>query len=193
MAAENGSRVSLGGAGRSRLKYGNATFAELRRLTREDAAAVLAFEMENRTYFARSITDRGDEFFERFTNHHDALLAQQAAGGCAFHILVAADGSVIGRVNLYDLERGSAALGYRVAERVAGRGVATAAVESVAALARDEYGLDVLVAEVSDINVSSRRVLEKAGFVAAGPTEIGAKRATRYVRDLHRSAPTDRR
>jgi ribosomal-protein-alanine N-acetyltransferase len=166
-------------------KDGSESLTELRRLTREDAAAVLAFEIENRTYFARSVSDRGDEFYERFTNHHDALLAQQAAGVCAFHILVEADGSVIGRVNLYDLKRGSAALGYRVAERVAGRGVATAAVERVAALARDEYGLNVFVAEVTDTNVSSRRVLEKAGFVAAGPTEINAKPATRYTRDLH--------
>ncbi len=159
--------------------------AELRRLTREDAPEVLAFELENRAYFARSVTDRGDEFYARFSDHHDALLAQQAAGACAFHILVEADGSVIGRVNLYNLEHGSAVLGYRLAERVTGRGVATAAVESVATLARDDYGLSVLVAEVRDTNMASRRVLEKAGFLAAGPTEINGKPATRYKRDLH--------
>ncbi len=104
---------------------------ELQRLEGGHAAAVLAFELANRAYFAASISDRGDEFYHRFTERHEAMLADQEAGRCAFYLLVNEDGSVLGRFNLYDIGEGSAALGYRVAEHVAGRGVATSAVREL--------------------------------------------------------------
>src|SRR4051794_16449924 len=99
------------------------------------APAVLAFELANRRYFAASVPDRGDEFFDRFADRYDALLAEQAAGDCAFHLLVAEDGSVIGRFNLVDVKDGTAELGYRVAQAATGRGVATAAVRDLCRLA----------------------------------------------------------
>jgi [ribosomal protein S5]-alanine N-acetyltransferase len=37
---------------------------ELKRLTAGHAQAVLAFELANRAYFAASISDRGEEFFD---------------------------------------------------------------------------------------------------------------------------------
>jgi hypothetical protein len=42
--------------------------------------AVLAFELANRAYFAASISDRGDEFFDQFTERYNTLLAEQEAG-----------------------------------------------------------------------------------------------------------------
>jgi [ribosomal protein S5]-alanine N-acetyltransferase len=39
----------------------------LQRLSSDHAPAVLAFELANRAYFAASISDRGDEFFDQFT------------------------------------------------------------------------------------------------------------------------------
>jgi len=107
----------------------------LQRLRAGHAPAVLAFELANRAYFAASISDRGDEFYDQFTERHNALLAEQEAGTGAFYVLVAEDGSVLGRFNLYRLQDGTAELGYRVAERVAGRGVATAAVRELCRLA----------------------------------------------------------
>src|SRR2546423_1116757 len=95
---------------------------ELQRLHAGHAPAVLAFELANRAYFAASISDRGDEYFDQFTDRYRALLAEQEAGICAFYVLVAEDGPVLGRFNLYDLKDGTADLGYRVAEHVAGRG-----------------------------------------------------------------------
>ena len=53
---------------------------ELQRLRADHAAAVLAFELANRGYFAASISDRGDEFFDQFAERHSALLAEQEAG-----------------------------------------------------------------------------------------------------------------
>src|SRR4051794_23461629 len=99
---------------------------ELKRLRAGHAPAVLAFELANRAYFAASVPDRGDDFFDRFTDRFRALLAEQEAGICAFHVLVAEDGGVLGRFNLVDIEDGTADLGYRVAQHVAGRGLATA-------------------------------------------------------------------
>src|SRR5262245_46596293 len=101
---------------------------ELKRLQADHAAAVLAFELTNRAYFAASISDRGDDFFEQFTDLYNASLAEQEAGRCAFYVLLAEDGAVLGRFNLYDIEDRRADVGYRVAQQVAGRGVATAAV-----------------------------------------------------------------
>jgi ribosomal-protein-alanine N-acetyltransferase len=47
---------------------------ELQRLRSDHETAVLAFERENRAYFAQSISDRGDMFFERFAELHGELM-----------------------------------------------------------------------------------------------------------------------
>jgi len=157
---------------------------ELQRLRADHAPAVLAFELANRAYFAASISDRGDEFFDRFTEQHDALLAEQEAGTCAFHVLVGDDGSILGRFNLVGIEDGTAELGYRVAQRVAGRGVATATVRELCQLAAEQYGLRMLKARTTRDNVASQKVLTKAGFVPVGPADIGGKAGTWHERDL---------
>ncbi len=160
---------------------------ELQRLHAGHASAVLAFELANRAYFAASISDRGDEFYDRFTDRHSALLCEQEAGICAFYVLVAEDGSVLGRFNLYDFEDGTAGLGYRVAQHVAGRGVATATVRELCRLAAAQHGLRTLRAATSHNNVASQKVLTKAEFVPVGPADpadLGGKPGTWYQRDL---------
>lgn len=160
---------------------------ELQRLHADHAPAVLAFERANRAYFAASISDRGDDYFDQFTERFDALLAEQEAGVCAFYVLVDEDGSVLGRFNLVDLEDHAADLGYRVAQHVAGRGVATATVQELCRLAAAEHGLRTLRAATADQNAASRKVLTKAGFVPIGPADpapLGGKPGTWYQRDL---------
>ncbi len=160
---------------------------ELQSLRADHSAAFLAFEVANRAYFAASISDRSDEFFEQFTDRFDALLAEQETGRGAYFVLVAEDGSVLGRFNLYDIEDGTAVLGYRVAQHAAGRGLATAAVRDVCRLAGTRLGLRTLRAAVSSENAASRKVLIKAGFTAAGPADpahLGGKPGTWYERDL---------
>ena len=160
---------------------------ELQRLRADHAPAVLAFELANRAYFTSFISDRGDAFFDQFAERHSALLAEQEAGSCIFHVLVGDDGSVLGRFNLVDVEDGTAVLGYRVAQHVAGHGVATATVRELCGLAAAQYGLRTLRAATSDQNVASQKVLTKAGFVPAGPADpadIGGKQGTWYRRDL---------
>ena len=87
---------------------------ELQRLRADHASAVLAFELANRAYFAASVSDSRDEFYDQFTEQHNALLAEQETGTCAFHVLVGENGSVLGRFNLVDIEDGTAELGARV-------------------------------------------------------------------------------
>ena len=160
---------------------------ELQRLHAGHAPAVLAFELANRAYFAASISDRGDDFFDQFTDRHSALLADQEAGICAFYLLVAEDGPVLGRFNLIDIEDGTAKLGYRVAQRVAGRGVATATVRELCRLAAARHGLHTLRAATARENTASQKVLTKAGFVPVGPADpadLGGKPGTWYQRDL---------
>ena len=160
---------------------------ELQQLEAGHAPAVLAFELANRAYFATSISDRGEEYFEQFDERHREMLDEQAAGIGAYYLLVDEDGSVLGRFNLFRLDGSAGELGYRVAEKVAGQGVATATVREVCRLAAERHGLRTLRAATSDQNAASRRVLIKAGFVPAGPADpahLGGKPGTWFERDL---------
>jgi RimJ/RimL family protein N-acetyltransferase len=157
---------------------------ELQRLRLDHEAAVLDFEQVNRAYFAKTINDRGDEFFQKFPERHSEMLAQQAAGDCVFHILVEGDGTVIGRFNLFDIVGGTAVVGYRLAQSVSGRGVATTELRNLCRIASEEYGLRTLRAATSNDNVASLRVLKKVGFVATGPADVVGRKGTWYEVDL---------
>jgi ribosomal-protein-alanine N-acetyltransferase len=160
---------------------------DLEQLHAGHAPAVLAFERENRDYFAASVSDRGDDFFDQFTNRYSALLGEQEDGDCAYYVLVAEDGSVLGRFNLFDIEDRSARLGYRVAQHVAGHGVATATVRELCWLAASRHGLRTLRAAAAHENAASQKVLTKAGFILAGPADpadLGGKPGNWYQRDV---------
>jgi ribosomal-protein-alanine N-acetyltransferase len=160
---------------------------ELQPLRADHASAVLDFELANRAWFATSISDRGDDFFEHFTERLDTLLADQDAGAGAYHVLVDEDGAVLGRINLVFVEYGSAELGYRVAQHAAGRGLATAAVRELCDRAAARYGLHRIRAATSVNNIASQKVLMKAGFSPVGPADpadLGDKAGTWYERVL---------
>jgi ribosomal-protein-alanine N-acetyltransferase len=157
---------------------------ELQRLRPDHGPAVLAFELANRAYFATFISDRGEEFFDHFDESYNELLAEQEAGTCVLHVLVDENGKVLGRFNLVDLEDGMAELGYRVAQQVAGHGVATATVQELCHIAAANYGLHTLRAKTSFDNVASEKVLTKAGFVPDGPAEPGGRPGSWYQRAL---------
>jgi [ribosomal protein S5]-alanine N-acetyltransferase len=150
----------------------------------DHASAVLAFELENRDYFARFISDRGDEYFFRFADDFRDRMVEQDTGKCIYHVLVNDDGAVLGRFNLYEVEDTTAVLGYRVAERAAGHGVATDSVRELCRLALTKYGVRRLKAETTFENVASQRVLINAGFIAAGPAQPGGKPGIWFERDL---------
>jgi ribosomal-protein-alanine N-acetyltransferase len=157
---------------------------ELQRLRAGHAPALLAFERENRSYFAKFVPDRGDAYFAEFDVRHQSLIAEQDAGTCHFHVLVGGDGAgdILGRVNLVDVADGEAELGYRIAESAAGRGLATSAVRQMCGLARTEYGLSALRAATYADNAASRAVLVRAGFIVVDEVEIEGRAEVRYRR-----------
>ena len=157
--------------------------AEIELLRADHAPALLTFELENRAYFAASVPDRGDAYFAGFDARHGELLAEQAAGLHFFHVLVDR-GEVVGRVNLVDVSDGSADLGYRIAAKVAGRGVATAAVREVCERAATDYALTRLRAATTLDNPASKAVLTKVGFVPTGATVLSGRPGATYLREL---------
>jgi [ribosomal protein S5]-alanine N-acetyltransferase len=150
----------------------------------DHAPALLAFERENRAYFAASVPDRGDEFFTEFDTQLAQLLERQAAGTAYFHLLVAEHDEVVGRMNLVEVADSSAELGYRIAQKAAGQGLAIAAVRKVRDLAATKYGLIRLRARVTLDNPASRKVLEHNGFVAVGELTLNGKPAISYICEL---------
>lgn len=160
------------------------TRPHLELLRADHAEALLAFEQENRQYFAAWIPDRGDAYFAEFAERHALLLRSQSAGTDFFHVLVAADGRIAGRVNLVEVEDGAAELGYRIAERWAGQGLATAAVAETCGRAMTDYGLVKLRAKVKLDNPASHKVLHRNRFVAVGEMTLNEKPAVRYLREL---------
>lgn len=135
----------------------------LRLLHPEDAADILAFEQENRDFFARIIGDRGNAFFADYSVIRTGLLAEIAQGDSLLYSVRDTAGKLVGRVNFTKLNTGSASLGYHFAEAVAGQGYATAAVTQALAQAK-AAGVRQLRATVAVDNPASRRVLEKVGF-----------------------------
>ncbi|WP_326789797.1 GNAT family N-acetyltransferase [Streptomyces sp. NBC_00151] len=156
----------------------------IERLRLDHAPALLSFERENRAYFAASISDRGDTFFARFDALLHERLAEQAEGVARFHLVVDDSGAVLARVNLVDVARGSAELGYRVAERAARQGLATAAVREMCSLAASAYGLSTLRAVTTVDNTGSRTVLARTGFLVTGEIELNGRPGLRFSREL---------
>ena len=121
--------------------------------------------LENREFLAPYEPPRGERFYtvdgqrERIEENDQKTFA----------IL---DGErIVGTVTLSNIVLGpfqSANLGYWVAERVNGRGLATSAVAEVAEFAFGELGLHRLEAATLVDNVASQRVLEKNGFERIG-------------------------
>ncbi|MFD5081254.1 GNAT family N-acetyltransferase [Kitasatospora sp. NPDC058406] len=190
MTTENGSvhpeAPRLGTPGTPGAPRSPGPAVRLERLAAAHADALLAFERENRAYFARSVPDRGDGYFtpDGFAGRHAALLAEQATGACHFHVVLDAGGTLLGRVNLVDAAGGSAGLGYRVAESASGRGVARAAVEEACRLAATAYGLTALTAVTTLDNAPSRAVLARTGFTAVGEEVVDGRPGTAYRRTL---------
>ncbi|MFJ2739592.1 GNAT family N-acetyltransferase [Streptomyces sp. NPDC087440] len=157
----------------------------LQPLRADHAPALLSFERENRAFFAAAVPDRGDDYFAEFEARHQALLDEQATGTLAFHLLVdETTGEILGRFNLVDLCDGTADVGYRLAEKATGRGLATAAVRDLCALAATRYGLHTLTAATTLDNTASHHVLTRTGFTLTGTTTLSGRPARAYTRHL---------
>ena len=135
-----------------------------RPLTSEDADELSALLIENREFLARVEPARDERFF--------TIAGQrERIEGDALSFAILAGNRIAGTVTLSNIVRGpfqSATLGYWVAERLGGRGLATHAVQEVVAIAFEELRLHRLQAATLVDNVASQRVLEKNGFEPIG-------------------------
>ncbi|CAG6394789.1 GNAT family N-acetyltransferase [Streptomyces cocklensis] len=168
---------------------------EIQLLRPDHIPPLLAFELENRDYFTRWVPNRGDDYFAHFDERLGALLAEQEAGICYFHVVLNDKGEIVGRVNLVDAADGEAELGYRIAERATGAGLAQWAVRELCGIAANSYRLTGLRAGITVANKASQAVLERSGFEVVGEAAFRGKPGLTYHRSLaeflvHPSAPT---
>jgi RimJ/RimL family protein N-acetyltransferase len=105
--------------------------------------------------------------------------------------LISSDGEPCGLVALADLDAadGTGMVWYALGDAaLAGRGIASAAVRELVAIAFGELGLRSVYAWIMEDNVASRRVLLRAGFREAGrirqATVSGERRVDRVYFDL---------
>ena len=158
----------------------NAT-TRLELLTTDHARSLERFERVNRTFFAARVGDRGDEYFEHFDDQLASRALENREGTSMYFVLVDAEGEVLGRINISDVDRPELTeLGFRVAEHAQGRGLATTGVINALAIAATQ-GVRTVKARVSISNVGSRRVLERCGFTQTGPTEPPSGRSQTFL------------
>lgn len=145
---------------------------ELSLLRNQDANAVWAFETAHRQDFESWINARPDSYYspDGFDMALQAALLQQAADQ-AYHYLIWEGDALIGRINLMQVKRSnfqSASLGYRIAPKHRGQGVASDAVQAVMHKAFHTHHLQRLEATARPENPASIRVLLKNGFQQFG-------------------------
>ncbi|MER5363116.1 GNAT family protein [Streptomyces sp. NPDC002785] len=145
----------------------------LRPVTPADAASFAVALTRSRAYMQPWEPVRPDAFYTEQGQRERlaGLLADRDAGRVMPWVLADEQDRVVGGFNLNGMVLGpfrSAVLGYWVDVAYAGRGLATAAVERICALARDELRLHRVEAGTVLDNVASQRVLAKCGFEQYG-------------------------
>jgi ribosomal-protein-alanine N-acetyltransferase len=142
-------------------------------LSLDDADSLFEFEVENRSYFDTIGLSRSDAYYNRtsFQGIVENLVAEQEKDIHYMYLVVNAQGDVIGRANLTDVIKEplcKAELGYRIGEKLQGKGFATAAVKLIIKQASLVHKLHRIEAGTSPHNVGSQIVLIKNGFQFVG-------------------------
>ncbi|TCP17320.1 ribosomal-protein-alanine N-acetyltransferase [Scopulibacillus darangshiensis] len=139
----------------------------IEKLHARDAESLYKFELENRSFFEKMVPTRGSEYyeFEIFKERHETLLNEQADGISYFYLIKAKSGSILGRINLVDIDRPQkiAYLGYRVGQMHTGKGVAKKALKLLLETLTD-LNIKLVKAKTTTDNVASQKVLENNGF-----------------------------
>jgi [ribosomal protein S5]-alanine N-acetyltransferase len=146
--------------------------ATIRLIAIEDVPALAKLVQINRTFLAPWDPIRPDEYFTADGQQRaieDALARYDEMTTLPY--VIVEDGDIVGRVTLSNVVRGafqSCNLGYWLGSAHTGRGLATAAVREVMAVAFLEVGLHRIEAGTLLHNVPSQRVLERNGFSRFG-------------------------
>ena len=146
--------------------------ARTRPLSADDAPALARLARENRRFLAPWEPLRDERWYTEDGQRDEvgAALGRAELGLTVPRVVV--DGAeVVGRITLNNVVRGafqSCSLGYWLAERATGRGLATEALGEVLGVAFDELGLHRVEAGTLVHNVASQRVLAHHGFIRFG-------------------------
>lgn len=148
----------------------------LKTIESTDAEKLFEFELENRSFFEQMIPSRGDDYynFEYFKKRHEALLDEQALGVSYYYLIQDKNDSILGRINLVDIEESQILghLGYRIGQIYTGKGIATKALKMLLETIT-EKGIRQIKAKTTTNNTASQKILEKNGFkyIATGDEE----------------------
>lgn len=135
----------------------------------QHAEEMLAFEIENRSFFETTVTSRPDGYYT-FDGIRSSIenAIRDALDDNAYQYLVRDKLSrLVGRANLTRVRRAhfhSAEIGYRIAQSECGRGYASGAVRLLVSKAFDELNLVRVEANARSTNMASCRVLERNQF-----------------------------
>lgn len=137
-------------------------------LNLSDAEQLLAFEIENQTWFEQFIPPREQDFYslEGVTQHIQEFLLEFKCHRLLPLLIKDNSGQIIGRLNFtnVDLKKGTAHVGYRVGQHSVSKGVATTALnKGITELS--SKGIKRLFAYADENNMASRKVLTTNGFV----------------------------
>lgn len=134
----------------------------------EDEDKLYAFELNNRRYFEKFVPSRGEVFYQKdyFHDRLCELLKEQADGKSSFYLIKNAEGDILGRINVTDIDPSQKIgfLGYRVGEAHTGKGAAGKAVELLKVEANKTLGLNAIKAQTTADNIASQKVLRNKGF-----------------------------
>lgn len=144
-----------------------------RPLDLDDVEALTALYGKNREFLAPWQPLRPHAYFTEAGQREavEAALAQQATGSAVPLVILEASGVVVGTLTIASIIRGafqSCSVGYWLAERSQGKGLATAALREAADLAFGDLRLHRIQAETLTQNERSQRVLRRAGFEQYG-------------------------
>jgi len=142
----------------------------LRHLELKDARALLDLTLRNREFLLpfEPIRDESHYTLEGKKNEiTNSINGVQTDQSYIFGIFVQETNELIGRIALTGITRGpfqNAYLGYYIDQKHNGKGYATVAVLLCVKYAFNEIGLHRIQAGIMPKNISSIRVIEKAGF-----------------------------
>jgi [ribosomal protein S5]-alanine N-acetyltransferase len=143
-------------------------------VTRADAEALLAFQIENRPHLQPWEPLRAPEFFTLpAAEQRLALMEQQMTDGAALHLLLRGriTGAVLGECNFTNIVRGpfqACFLGFSIGGRYEGRGLMSEALSAAIDYVFNEYRLHRIMANHRPENLRSGNLLTKLGFEREG-------------------------
>jgi len=158
---------------------------EIKRLSLADEIDLFKFERNNRNFFEKWVPGRGDDFYqlENFQTRHKELLEEQDKGESYFYLIKDEVGSILGRVNLFDIDLSEkvAEVGFRVGVECAKQGVALQALK----LLLERHSDFTFKAKTTTNNLGSQKVLSKVGFKVVAVDEKSFEMNGQQVKFIH--------